>query len=169
MTNLKFGKNKPCLLKDNIKKNTNSLTHLYDLQGAPELQAVSTFGKNNKSSIDYGAEFKTINRQTPYYERNIKVRVSPPWLAKEQEKTFLNYTKMLNREPVKTYKDLELSPIPDQKQETYEPIIYTMEDPNYNLGKNIGVNHIEGFGKIMNNSWFLILTIVLIISFILFK
>jgi hypothetical protein len=114
----------PCLInydkpgETGYNKNFNSVTKLGNLSGHP----------SDDSNTLYGAEFHTVNYNTPYYE-TMETRVTrTPWLAQDaQEATFMNRIKELNEEPVQTYKDLELSPISTNNYEKYVPVIYTVE------------------------------------------
>ena len=122
--------NIPCMTKWNKLSNmsnmqqVNSLTHLGRLSGAPDN---SYIGDTHESDSNYGAEFKYVNLNTSSYQPIIIQKVSPGWLAEKEEQTFLNNLKVKNEPPVKTYADLQLSPIPDQIYETYEPVIYNKE------------------------------------------
>lgn len=173
------GSDIPCMKinKRGDFENKSSLTHIGDLPGAPALPAVDSYGDGGiYASTIYGAQFKEVQKPTPYYERNIPVTVTVPWLAEEQEKTFLNNTKEKQFPPVKTYRDLELSPIPDQKYESYVPTIYEREKPidfqsivvndrvdNRIDNSNGGVKKVEGFGKAIDRNINVIGLIVLIL------
>ena len=127
------GSDIPCMAikrRDDESDNGASLTHLGGLSGAPALPTVDSYGGGGLySSGIYGAQFKTIHKPTPYYDRNIPVTIVAPWLAQKQEATFMNRIKEKQEPPVKTYKDLKLSSIPDNMNEIYEPVIYKREAP----------------------------------------
>jgi len=114
----------PCIINNN-KINRGSLTQLGSLSGAP----------TDKNSIN-GASFKVVNYDTPHYEKIVTERVIAPWLAQNQERTFMNRIKEKNQDEVKTYANYKLYPIPDQKYETYEPIINITENTKCNNNKN---------------------------------
>lgn len=103
----------PCILEHNDTKNIsiNSLTHLGLLSGTSDI--------DNRYSIN-GAQFKTINYKTPYFETKVYKKIKPPWLARQCEGTFMNRTKILNEPIVSTYKELLLSPISGNNYETIE-------------------------------------------------
>ena len=112
----------PCSAKLNklynyLNNDRTSLTHLGRLSGAPDTNynEMSSYGGNN-----YGASFKQINKEKPYFHVLLKEKVIAPWLAQKQEATFMNRTKVKNEPEVKTYADLELTPISDLNYEKYE-------------------------------------------------
>jgi hypothetical protein len=94
----------PCVL-DAPSYSTNSLTHLGLLPGGPDTDS-------NAQDNEYGAQFKSVNYKTPYYQLFVHERVKVPWLAAKCESTFMNRIKEKNEPPVKSYKDLLLSPLP---------------------------------------------------------
>lgn len=99
-----------------------SLTYLDGLSGSVPL--------NTDEGSIYGAQFMPIDMKTSYYEMMTTETVQVPWLAQDQERTFMNRTKELNEEPVQSYKDLKLSSIPQEQNEKYKPLIY-IEGFNY--------------------------------------
>ncbi len=118
---------------------SSSLTHLNGLSGAENYET-------------YGAQFETAEYKTPYYERIERVFVKSPWLGEHREHTYMNRTKERNQEPIQTYKNLKLSPIPAQMYETYVPTIYKIEDSGKRIitaNKKPSKNSIE---KINNQS-----------------
>lgn len=94
-----------------------SVTSLGNLSGIVPL--------DTDEGSSYGASFAPAIGNTPYYESMVTETVDAPWLAQPQEATFLNRTTVPNKPEVETYKNLKLSPIPQQKYETYEPVVYT--------------------------------------------
>jgi hypothetical protein len=101
-----------------------ALTHLGGLSGA--------IPSNTDEGSIYGAAFMPVKADNPpWYEVWSDDIVIAPWLAQRQEATYMNRTKVLNEPPVETYKELILSPIPQEKYEKYEPIINTLEAPSW--------------------------------------
>lgn len=92
----------------------------------------------------YGAEFKEIQDMTPYYERVISTIDQKPWLAMDWEKDYLNNFKRYNEPPVRSYRELLMSPIDQNIHEL-----------------------IEGFEN-TDNSWFKIIFIIFILGFALY-
>lgn len=97
----------------------------------------------------YGAQFQEAkestnnianNRETRPYEYIIKEKITPPWLGNGCENTFMNVIKERNQAPVKTYKQLILSPIPTQKTASV----------------------VEGFRRMSNNRNVMLLSIIII-------
>lgn len=68
-------------------------------------------GYYNDNNSLYGAEFNEIQAVTPYYERVVHHLDQKPWKNQSFDKTYMNYSKMMNEPPVVTYKELELKPI----------------------------------------------------------
>lgn len=120
-----------------------SLTHLNGLSGVTPVDT-------DQGSI-YGAEFKTVHSKPAYYEYLTSELVEAPWLGQPVETTFMNQLKVLNEEPVQTYKDLQLSSIPQDRNEVYKPIIY-----------------LEGFGKNDTQNYFFKLLMVFVVILIIF-
>ena len=140
------------LYEEGYNQNTSSITHLGGLSGA-----ISDTGRDDAENM-YGAFFKPVRYRTPYYESMEVHTIHSPWLATHQEHTFMNRIKELNEEPVQTYKDLTLSPIPTNKYADYVPTIY----------------RVEGFGpdKLQLNkssNLIIVLFVVLLIYFIIKK
>lgn len=117
-----------------------SLTHLDGLEGSVPVAT------NNEGSI-YAAEFMEVDdMHTPYYERMLHETVNVPWLATsgdDMESTYMNRTKALNEPPVRSYKDLKLSSVPQT---------------NY--------GGVEGFGEGTQNLVFKILCVVFLIMLV---
>jgi hypothetical protein len=141
------------------KNNKHSLTHLGSLSGASHVDNARSFKFGDREPVTtYGAQFKTVDYDTPYYEYMTHGTVEPPWLAQHQEGTFLNNIKALNEPPVETYKHLKLDSISSQKFKPYESIL------------NEQVKEVEGFGmplfveKNINN----IMKIIIVSVFIIF-
>lgn len=111
------------IFSDNPTENLGtSLTKIGGLSGAPEGSPVKDFA--------YGAQFEDIPwPHTGNYDRVITVRVDPKWAAQPFETTFMNVLKARNEDPVPTYRNMEMSPIPAEQYEKYEPIIYTADEP----------------------------------------
>lgn len=87
-----------------------SLTDLGNLQGY-----------DYDGSKTYGAEINDIEITPKFYEKTETKFLKRPWLAESAEVTFMNNTKLLNEPPVQTYKDIQLTAIPQQKYESVEP------------------------------------------------
>lgn len=123
---------------------SNALTSLDDILGhTPQ------YTGNNMDNSVYGAEFKERPRIPQYYERIDQYTIVPPWLAKKQEKTFMNNIKRLNEDPVKTYKELEYTSVDDNVHDAYEQVIYGYgEDIIGKVPKPIPVTQIEGFSPL---------------------
>jgi len=85
----------------------NSLNGIGDMNGL-------TFDDNTKSL--YGAVMKDAIIKPTYYEYTIDTVRRVPWLGKYSEDTFMNNTKRLNEDPVVTYRDYKLMPIPQSMQ-----------------------------------------------------
>jgi hypothetical protein len=119
----------PCIVEFNKHGNRNnmsSMTHLGDLIGH-----MSDRGRDDLEQ-SLGAEFKHVKYQTPFYEKMKTYKFNRPWLAKHQEHTFMNRIKELNEAPVKTYDSLKLSPISQDKYDSYVPTIYVDPTRDYN-------------------------------------
>lgn len=126
--------NTPCMLRWNeVQADPQeagyraSLTHLGALSGAYE-NYYNDYNDGDGSNYEgtvYGAEFHEVHHKPPYYESMIMERVEAPWLAQGQEWTFMNRTKVKNEPVVKTYKDLKLSPVSNENNELYKPMINT--------------------------------------------
>lgn len=97
-----------------------SLTHLGNISGY----------YNDGNSV-YGAEFNEIPALTPYYERVVHYTDQKPWIGQNMDKTYMNYSKMMNEDPVLTYKQLEFTAPPEDNHE----IIENFE--NFENSKNI--------------------------------
>ncbi len=78
-----------------------SLTNLGNING---------YSDNNNNILT--AEFNEIKSLTPYYERTIHYVDQKPWGKRYMDTTYMNHSKLMNEEPVVTYKELELKPIP---------------------------------------------------------
>ena len=102
-------------------------------------------GVSDKDQYDlYGAAFMTIDdMHTPYYDRMITQVQNRPWFGQNMETTYMNNTKILNEDPVMTYKELRLSDIDSNNYET-----------------------IENFGENTQNLVFKMLFIIFVIAFI---
>ena len=115
-----------------------------------------------------GAQFKDINckRDPHHYEKVETVTQVAPWnpIAIAHEATYMNRIKALNEPPVETYRELELSSVPADNYEEYEPMIYTEEEPVSNPYL-VCPNRIEGFSNKENNDykWSIILCILITI------
>lgn len=83
------------------KTNSTSLTKIDGLDGA------------NEEDV-YGSEFQNVDGvlHTPFYDRFLTTRATVPWLAENQEWTYMNRTKPLNEQPYKSYRELRFNPIP---------------------------------------------------------
>lgn len=91
-----------------------SLTDLEGLPGAPE--PVTDCG-----STFHGAKFMKIKHMyTPHYERLVSEIVPVPWIAEQEEATFMNRQKAANEPPVATYTQLQLSAIPADNNKKVE-------------------------------------------------
>ncbi len=135
------------LYEEGYHQNNNSTTHIGGLSGT-----ISDVGRDDVDTL-YGAQFKTVRYRTPYYENMEVHTVNTPWLAEHQEHTFMNRIKELNEEPVQTYKDLELSPVPIERYEEYVPTIYRL----------------EGFGEpMLGTNKMTTLVVILLILFIIY-
>ena len=88
---------------------STSLTHLGNLSGY-----------HNDSNSVYGAEFNEVKALTPYYERVVHYIDQKPWKHQYIEKTYMNYYKAMNEDPVATYKELEFKPISADNYEFVE-------------------------------------------------
>ena len=79
-------------------------------------------GVSDKDQYDlYGAAFMTItDMHTPYYDRMITQDQNRPWFGQSMETTYMNNTKILNEDPVLTYKELKLSNIDSNNYESVE-------------------------------------------------
>jgi hypothetical protein len=104
-------------------ESNNSLTHLFNLTGASELSDTP----NIYHDTNYGSEFREIHPHKSYYETIVSQRVDPRWSGQGMEASYMNRLKAMNEPEVKAYRDLQLSPIPNQQYESYEPIIYTSD------------------------------------------
>ena len=86
----------------------------------------------------------------------------------------MNRIKEKQEPPVKTYKDLKLSSIPDNMNEIYEPVIYKREAPmleQFYVGGNIGGNisgNVEGFGLKNRQNKVLILILFALIGYLIY-
>lgn len=126
---------------DNNSQPSNALTSLDNIRGY-----TPKYSGNNMENSVYGASFKEVPRIPEYYEKLDTYTIIPPWLAKKQEKTFMNNTKRLNEEPVKTYKELEYQPIDDEIHDAYEQVIYGYGDDYIGqIPKPRPVTQLEGF------------------------
>ncbi|ARF09725.1 hypothetical protein Indivirus_2_104 [Indivirus ILV1] len=90
----------------NVNIGSVSLTELQGLPGAdePVHECGSTF---------QGAEFMQIKHmQPPHYERLVSDVATVPWLAQNEEATFMNREKAANEHKVESYTQLQLASIP---------------------------------------------------------
>jgi len=153
----------------NSQYNT-SLTSIGDISGNLPINT-----GNNSDNPVYGASFKEVPRIPKYYEKLQSYTIVPPWLAKKQEKTFMNNIKRLNEDPVKTYKELEYVPIDNEIHDAYEQVIYGYGD-NYigQIPKPRPVTQLEGFspmdyipkfGYLIN--LFILFCVILIIYYVI--
>jgi hypothetical protein len=85
---------------------TVSLTHLGNYMG-----------DNESNNSIYGAEYSNAMAVTPYYERSMHYIDQKPWKNQNMDKTYMNYSKMMNEPWVDTYRELKLKPIPQINQE----------------------------------------------------
>ncbi len=157
----------------------NSLTELPKfkepkdvISGSPESMArgpmrcngigINAYGLQS-SMPGMGAQFKDISCKIKpkHYEKVERVTLVAPWnpIAIAHEATYMNRIKRLNEPPVETYRELELSSVPADNYEEYEPIIYTEEEPVKIPSLNCH-NTIEGFSNKENNYVYLILSII---------
>jgi hypothetical protein len=154
--------------EDFINSNKSSLTNLNGLNGAT--QALRTdqdrgrgpeyLGTSITTTEGSGAEFRTVDFKTPYYEYMINETVDVPWLAKEEDKRFMNHIKEKNE--VETYKELELKPKPTIKFEKYEPII-NISDKKYSDYNTYEPFDTSIITKRMNNIMVAIIILILLI------
>ena len=119
-----------------------SLTELGGLKGA--------IPQNTDEGSIYGAEFMPVEHKADYYEYMTNEVVDSTWLAEGAERTFSNTVKEMSEPPVKTYRDLKLTSIPQQQYEDYKPLIY-----------------IEGFGYNTTEHYIFKIIMVILILFII--
>lgn len=126
----KFCRNNfPCVMKHNrsiskVRQGQNSLTHLGNLGG---YLADSPSQGNAYMNNVYGASFQTVHREPNYYTYTETKTVLAPWEpeALRMEATYMNHVGQMNKGGYpKTYKELELSPVPLQTHEAYESPIH---------------------------------------------
>jgi hypothetical protein len=84
------------------------------------MNALGNVSGNHENSEVYGAEINEVNALTPYYERSIHYVDQKPWGNKNMDKTYGNYLKAINENPVITYRELELKPVSQDKYEFVE-------------------------------------------------
>ncbi len=87
----------------------NSLVNIGNIYGN-----VDNTGRGDPEVL-YGASFKPIKYNPGYYSTTIPYLAVSPWLGTPFEGTFLNATKRANEPPVKTYRELSLFPIPNNR------------------------------------------------------
>ena len=92
----------------------NNVTKLGSFSGAP---------RNRKGrGYLYGAAINNIKRNTPQdtgFQVYDHLIVTPPWKAEKWDRRFMNTIKALNEPHVETYKEIILSPIPDEPYEKF--------------------------------------------------
>ena len=140
------------LYEEGYNQNNSSTTHLGGLSGA-----VSDVGRDDVENL-YGAFFKPVKYHTPYYSSMEMHTIHTPWLAAYKEHTFMNRIKELNEEPVLTYKELQISPVPTDKYVEYVPTIYKVE--------GFGPNKLQ-FNKL--TTLIVVVFFIIVICFILNK
>lgn len=91
-----------------------ALTEIGDIKGMPEVS-------DTLLRPVYGAMVKEIKKEVPYFTTTVSRIVEAPWLGQPHVQTYMNTIKRLNEQPVKDYRDLELSSVPTQTHETYVP------------------------------------------------
>lgn len=128
-----------------------SLTELGGLEGAVPLDTI-------EGSV-YGAEFMPVDMHTPYYEKMLTTTVAVPWLAQNEEATYMNRLKELNEPPVQTYRDLKLSSIPQEIHAGLE---------GFNDGLEGFDTSIEGFNAGQNYDLFFKALMILFLLFFIY-
>lgn len=122
----------PIRLPYNQSMNNASMTHLGSLAGYSDTPAP-----------EEGAYFKQIYTQPKYYNYNDPVILKMPWYANDKSAEFLNYTSQMNKGGFPaTYKELTLSPIPDNNYQN-------PDDDNINSSDSV---HEEINTKFIKNS-----------------
>jgi len=136
-----------CVNNWNLVIPNNSLTTLGDYSGAVDEMSRSVVDSYDTAGGLYGAAFESVPEKYSSYTKDYPITLVPPWFGQDNEKTYMNYLKTMNEDPVDTYKQLKLSSIPD----------------SYNSPVT---NVTEGFG--FKNNWVIHWLLVAIITFALF-
>ena len=136
----------PCEVNQDIirkytEENRANITSIDGLSGIKDHNL--NRGSGHTPSM-YGASFKEVNYNTPYFETMVMGLNKIPWYGERTDRGFMNQIKTYNEPEVKTYSQVEFEPIPDQEYESVPPSIEEQERMLDQIDAE-GEEQVEGF------------------------